>query len=869
MHASIRTAATAVLAAISLLAEAQLTKQERTLIEDSLFARNWRLSDLDSARRSPTDNAFAPLLAHALDSPLLVVDALLDTHERAGTGNTTELLLKAVSLAYPNQETGVASIPGRVDVSILKGQLRPTVSAVVSAMAATNEEIAAALGALTLEERTELQGLLLKRGADTDLKVRPPQVTRLKSLLAKVDLTRIRSAGIALVSAVDEAIDQLKTIRDDVAGPTMATVAGVRIMILPRKGESVDVTDADLVIALGGHNTFSGKIAAGVTRTGVLIDLGDDSSYFTRDQSMGCGLLGVGYAYLGATRTSILSGDASVGAGIAGVGVARFDGVETRVRSGSMVQGFGYQGVGLCLDARADSYWRSASWAQGAARTGGIGWLVDRGGNDFYESTGIKTTSRTSKRSSSQGYSAGYGADVTEEPGGIGLLSDLNGDDVYRAESDALGSADWRGLGSLFDRAGGDQYIASQLAVATAVHQSFGMLADAAGNDVSILGGGAGLGAAYADSVSVWLDRDGADRLVVGEVGPGYATSDSLCLRIKPAGTLSVSGAGSSVMGDVAINAFAFSEGPKTASAVNRADLDQRLFVQGPRLDLPATPLAHPGVANVDPADLDKLFDKSTEGDPVAVSSLVGAGRRALDHAVRSRLGTADGLERQLIAYLANRLGDGAAASFAPVAVSQDDAVIGSALLVGAQVKGADLSGLIPRIVREKPALIPLAVAMAGRLHSNSAVSALLPLLADSDPRVVRLTITALGQIADEASAGSAQLILNSPDPVVREEAVHLLALFPLKADVAAKALLERGDEFSGRTAIQLLGRVGTPDALTTVAGLMGDPRVGVRYSALQTLIGRMPPSAKRDLPALVNDPDPRIRALAKKAQAA
>ncbi|MES1227407.1 MAG: hypothetical protein ABUL72_01980, partial [Armatimonadota bacterium] len=328
MVASIRAAVVALLTGVSLIASAQLTRQERSLIEDTLFSRNWRMSDLDSARRSASDTAFSPLLAQALDTPLLATDRLLDVHAGAATGNTTELLIRAIQLAYPSQETGVASIPGRVDITVLRGKLRPVVSAIVSATSATNEEVNAAMGNLTLEEKTELQTLLMQRGPDTDLKVRPKAVTRLKSLLARVDLARIRSAGVALVSAVDESIEQLKAVKDDVPGPTMVTVAGVRTMILPRRGESVDVTDADLVIALGGHNTFSGKIASGIGRSGVLIDMGDDSSYFTRDYSMGCGLLGVGYAFLGASRTSILSGDASVGAGLAGVGVARFDGVE-------------------------------------------------------------------------------------------------------------------------------------------------------------------------------------------------------------------------------------------------------------------------------------------------------------------------------------------------------------------------------------------------------------------------------------------------------------------------------------------------------------------------------------------------------------
>ncbi|MES1227951.1 MAG: HEAT repeat domain-containing protein, partial [Armatimonadota bacterium] len=340
-------------------------------------------------------------------------------------------------------------------------------------------------------------------------------------------------------------------------------------------------------------------------------------------------------------------------------------------------------------------------------------------------------------------------------------------------------------------------------------------------------------------------------------------TPESLCIRVKPSGTLSVSGAGPTLGTALSVDAFSLAAPPTSDIALTRSDIEKKLFLQGPRLDLPANPLRGPAIANADPADLDKLFDQATAGDPVAVSSLVGAGRRALDHAVRERLTNADGLERQLIAYLAVRLGDSAAAAFAPVAVSADDKAVASALIIGSQVKVADLTGLIPRFVREKPTLIPLAVGMAAQLHSNTAVKALLPLLADKDPRIVRVTLVALTSIGDEAAAGSAQALLTNSDPVVREEAAQLLALFPKQAQVAADSLISSGDEFNARMGVHLLGLVGTPDALTTVAGLMRDTHVGIRYSALQELAGRMPPSAKRDLPMLLNDPDPRVRALA------
>ena len=71
----------------------------------------------------------------------------------------------------------------------------------------------------------------------------------------------------------------------------------------------------------------------------------------------------------------------------------------------------------------------------------------------------------------------------TSLAGGIGILRDDEGNDVYEAEMFAQGMGFYYGVGLLWDRAGDDRYRAVRYAQGNGVHEAAGILRDDSGND--------------------------------------------------------------------------------------------------------------------------------------------------------------------------------------------------------------------------------------------------------------------------------------------------------------------------------------------------------------------------------------------------
>lgn len=189
------------------------------------------------------------------------------------------------------------------------------------------------------------------------------------------------------------------------------------------------------------------------------------------------------------------AGSGAQGAGLGGIGVLVDRGGNDLYEAGDGAQGFGLLGYGLLWDGAGDDRYRAAGGAQGSAVFGG-GLLVDERGTDDYRVLGE---------------GQGYGGS-----GGAGALVDLDGDDVYLAEPDpavATGRADdhsggrvaanfsqgagagrrgdlsdgrsWAGgLGVLADLAGDDAYTAGNFAQGLGFWFGTGLLLDSAGDDL-------------------------------------------------------------------------------------------------------------------------------------------------------------------------------------------------------------------------------------------------------------------------------------------------------------------------------------------------------------------------------------------------
>ena len=212
----------------------------------------------------------------------------------------------------------------------------------------------------------------------------------------------------------------------------------------------------------------------------------------------GAGVLGVGLLYdAGGGRDHYRSLRGSQGFGTFGVGALYDDGGDDSYEGEAAVQGSGTFGLGILLDAAGNDTRTTFTLSQGYAFTGGVGLLQDLGGDDKYlADVGDPALGGTviyyspqlpgaGNSSLSQGCGEGMRDDTNSLywSGGIGVLRDVSGADVYKGSVFAQGTGYWFGLGLLMDGSGDDRYDALWYTQGSAAHAAIGVLWDVAGDD--------------------------------------------------------------------------------------------------------------------------------------------------------------------------------------------------------------------------------------------------------------------------------------------------------------------------------------------------------------------------------------------------
>jgi hypothetical protein len=289
------------------------------------------------------------------------------------------------------------------------------------------------------------------------------------------------------------------------------------------QGDDVYAGGGMLTIDLGGNDHYSGPIAAGHLmpgRVSLAIDISGNDVYDAgkKDFSQGFGSMALGMLLDLSGDDRYRAGDMSQGSGIYGIGlIADAEGNDV-YSLGVLGQGFGVFGIGLLMDKSGDDRYMIGSLGQGAGSTMGIGALVDVGGSDKY------LAERTSKRGRLVGddwnHVQGAGLSIRSPDwtkqfslyGGIGFLSDGGGNDFYySSHGNCMGSSYFMSIGSLVDHSGIDKYIPkSGNGLGFAVHLSNAVFIERDGNDYYF--GNTQTGGVGSDrSVGLMVDYNGND----------------------------------------------------------------------------------------------------------------------------------------------------------------------------------------------------------------------------------------------------------------------------------------------------------------------------------------------------------------------
>ncbi len=493
--------------------------------------------------------------------------------------------------------------------------------------------------------------------------------------------------------------------------------------------------------------------------------------------------------------------------------------------------------------------------------------------------------------SNAKGYASGYREDTGGTSGGIGLLTDFDGDDSYIGETYCQAASYWFSLGSLYDARGNDTYSAYHYAQASAMHMTAAYLFDLGGDNAFVCKMGACHAIGHDYGVAFMLDRGHMDLIASQDGRPATGSANGLAIFIQGASEpryfgpaavgLPARGSGSlAVFCDLGGSDATPLRGNEAvvrdtwALAYNDGRLRDRPIVDAVSPSPPPAvqPPAPGSIPMPKDAEMETIYLKATQWgvgtaqQEVAeqVAKLIGIGKPALKWMIDKHLATADRLQIRAFVAAVNGLGADGHQMLAPLVASDKLDLARIALRIATDAGIKEAAPYLPAALA-KPELQRVAAAAAGPLGSKESISDLL-LLTISHDRVTALNaMTSLVALADPGSVSTAQALLASPDLPIRKAAVQLIGKFPVQAARIGASLLASSDSQLARTGIEILGSLGTSEALDAIGKALQSGPAGVRIQALLALSGRVPESYRGTVVEARKDPDPLVRAVAAK----
>lgn len=330
-----------------------------------------------------------------------------------------------------------------------------------------------------------------------------------------------------------------------------------------------DTTHADrptaLIIDTGGNDTYINvpSNASAGNWLSIVIDTAGDDKYVSdpaltttslaefAKRKTGGAKPGPGGALFGVTCLIDLAGAdvyrshrPAFGSGRFGFAVLEDEAGDDLYDGYADAEGYGNFGAGILEDHFGVDIYRCFSTSQGSAGVRGAGMLLDRAGNDKYEANDkvidfASPQSAEHNISLAQGAAIGRRADYLDghsQSGGVGILFDVDGDDLYSCAVFGQGVGYWQGVGMLWDGAGKDNYYGQWYVQGAAAHFAVGYLEDVDGNDTYVAKMNMAQGAGHDFSIGWLFDRSGDDIHQAPNLSLGAGNSNGLGIYLDLAG---------------------------------------------------------------------------------------------------------------------------------------------------------------------------------------------------------------------------------------------------------------------------------------------------------------------------------------------
>ncbi len=374
---------------------------------------------------------------------------------------------------------------------------------------------------------------------------------RLFQISSKVDLTRLTNAVLLIAKGAQTADEKVIGLTaQEHQGPDVPdSIAMGDIIywcetdfghvIIGGPGKTIYRTRFSVIIDLGGDDIY--EVSAGgadsIVQFAVAIDLDGDDLYSSKQNfAFGSGGLGIGILIDHSGHDIYDSEDFALASASYGAGIV-LDMEGDDLYSGDVgSQGAGFIGYGILRDISGHDRYSARLYSQGFGYVHGFGMIADLSGNDNYTAQGAyvdKLRYADHHLSLSQGF--GYG-NRPDWSGGIGLLLDRGGNDHYISDIFGQGTSYWFAFGGLWDADGNDVYVGYQYSQGSATHLCSAILLDKAGSD-GYFSHGVSQGCGHDLAVGYLLDMgDNDDNYNIWDLSQGAGNANGVGIFIDEGG---------------------------------------------------------------------------------------------------------------------------------------------------------------------------------------------------------------------------------------------------------------------------------------------------------------------------------------------
>ena len=340
-------------------------------------------------------------------------------------------------------------------------------------------------------------------------------------------LTRCSRLGAERATAPNGVSGPMHRIIETPHGKILIGAAGDNIYDLDR------LSDVCAVVDLGGDDIYKEGTVWPARSVLVVIDLAGNDKYIgVKPGIQGAAVCGVSMLLDLEGNDTYDAQDVAQGTALAGIGLLIDYAGHDSYRALRRAQGSAMGGIGLLLDRGGDDSYHAALCAQGFGGPIGFGLLDDLAGRDHYYAGGLYPDAYDDTPGHA-GWSQGVGAGPRASAnGGVGVLLDGGGDDIYEADYFSHGGGYWFAVGIARDFAGNDQRLgATRLAydgtarkepvflrwgIGWQAHYALGFVIDDQGDD--FYGGNiVGLAFSWDIGMAALLDFDGHDQYHVDQ----------------------------------------------------------------------------------------------------------------------------------------------------------------------------------------------------------------------------------------------------------------------------------------------------------------------------------------------------------------